>query len=125
VVRPFTPATFPLCARQVGFSRGRGCGPPGEGGYYGAGAVSRNLDLWLVAKHGTMGDNIPMTQSETVPMPSVRIHAGKYHVLGTSRECIVEKAVGGRWCLDVDGEFHKAFDTKREALQYVQRHVEL
>lgn len=59
------------------------------------------------------------------PMQTVKIHEGKYHVLGTSHECIVEKAVTGRWCLDVDGEFHKAFDTKREALVYCQDHPEL
>lgn len=61
----------------------------------------------------------------SAPMPSVKIHAGKYQVLGTSRECIVELAVTGRWCLDVDGEFHQAFDTKREALVYCQEHPEL
>jgi hypothetical protein len=63
--------------------------------------------------------------SDSLPMPSVRMHSGRYQVLGTSRECIVERAVNGRWCLDVDGEFHKAFDTKREALVYCQDNIDL
>jgi len=63
--------------------------------------------------------------SEIQPMPSVKIWAGRYLVLGTTHECIVELAVSGRWCLDVDGEFREAFDTKREALQYCQEHPEL
>lgn len=75
---------------------------------------------WIAAEAKRQG--LPI---ESLPMPSARIHEGKYLVLGTSRECIVERAVGGRWCLDVDGEFHKAFDTKREALVYCQDHPEL
>jgi hypothetical protein len=59
------------------------------------------------------------------PMPSVKIHEGKYIVIGTTHECIVERAVGGRWCLDVNGEFREAFDTKREALVYCQENTDL
>jgi len=66
-----------------------------------------------------------MASSQSLPMPSVKIHAGKYVVLGTSRECIVERCENGRWVLDVDGEFHENFDTKREALVYCQDHSEL
>lgn len=64
----------------------------------------------------------------TIPMPSKRIHAGSYIVLGTSRECLVQQyqwiSIVG-WKLIVDGEFHKSFSTKREALVYCQEHPEL
>lgn len=67
-----------------------------------------------------------MTGSQ--PMPATKIFAGKYAVLGTSRECIVEQyqwiSITG-WRLMVDGEFHKSFRTKREALVYCQDHPEL
>lgn len=63
-----------------------------------------------------------------LPMPSAKIHAGKYEVLGTTHECIVEwwqwVSLTG-WRLMVDGEFHKSFRTKREALVYCQEHPEL
>jgi hypothetical protein len=61
-------------------------------------------------------------------MPTAKVYAGKYQVLGTSRECIVEAfqwvSVAG-WRLMVDGEFHKSFTTKRAALVYCQEHPEL
>lgn len=70
--------------------------------------------------------------SGSLPMQSVKIHEGKYHVLGTSRECIVERATETRgrpgpswWNLYVDGEFHKSFDTKRDALVYCQDNIDL
>lgn len=66
--------------------------------------------------------------SAAQPMPSTKIFAGKYQVLGTSRECIVVQyqwvSITG-WKLMVDGEFHKSFSTKREALVYCQEHPEL
>jgi hypothetical protein len=37
----------------------------------------------------------------------------------------VERCENGRWALDVGGEFHENFDTKREALVYCQDHPEL
>jgi hypothetical protein len=64
----------------------------------------------------------------TQPMPSAKIYAGKYEVLGTTHECIVEEyqwvSIMG-WKLMVDGQFHKSFRTKREALVYCQEHPEL
>jgi len=65
---------------------------------------------------------------EVQPMPSAKIHAGKYEVLGTSRECIVQWdqwLTLTRWVLTVDGSFHKSFPTKRAALVYCQNHPEL
>lgn len=63
-----------------------------------------------------------------IPMPSAKIHAGKYIVLGTTHECIVEQyqwvsLIG--WRLMVDGQFRRSFGTKREALSYCQEHPEL
>lgn len=69
-----------------------------------------------------------MEFTSSQPMPSTRIHAGKYQVLGTSQECIVEQyqwiSITG-WRLMVDGEFHRSFPTKRAALVYCQEHPEL
>ena len=59
------------------------------------------------------------------PMSTTKIHEGKYHILDTSTECIVEKCVNGRWALDSNGEFVASFDTKRDALIYCQEHSEL
>lgn len=66
---------------------------------------------------------------EVIPMKSARIFAGKYEVLGTSTECIIEQKwflgnpVG--WALYSNGEFIRTFPTKRQALQYCQEHPEL
>lgn len=76
-----------------------------------------------------------------VPMPSSRMPSGDYLVLGTSRECIVRRRhrprevvmigfgldalVADGWDLYVDGEFHRWFETKREALQHCQERPDL
>ena len=66
--------------------------------------------------------------NEVQPMPSTRISEGRYAVLGTSTECIVERhatTAWTRWHLYVGGAFHRHFRTKRRALQYCQEHPEL
>lgn len=65
------------------------------------------------------------------PMLSMKIETGRYIVLGTTRECTVEKEFFAdgpslyEWVLYVMGERHESFRTKRDALAYCQLHTEL
>lgn len=60
-------------------------------------------------------------------MQTVRNFSGSYTVLGTTHECIVERAGLdlAMWRLMVNGEFHSFHETKRAALVYCQEHEEL
>jgi len=65
-------------------------------------------------------------------MTSTQIRPGEYEVLGTTHNCRLHREkvyrhMGGgvEWVLYVNGERHRAFDTKRQALQHCQEHPEL
>ncbi len=67
-------------------------------------------------------------KSTTQPMPSTRIYAGRYEVLGTSSHCeILQKQFVSVyvWALYSGGTFVQSFATKREALQHCQENPEL
>ena len=71
-------------------------------------------------------NGFPGLSQTVIPMPSTRIEAGRYVVLGTTREVIAERAADGGWFLRLsETSFIGPFATKRAALQYCQEHPEL
>ena len=66
-------------------------------------------------------------ETATQPMQSVKNYEGSYTVLGTSTECVIERAATNwtRWRLFSGGTLVRSFRTKRQALQYCQEHSEL
>jgi hypothetical protein len=70
--------------------------------------------------------------SGVIPMPSAKIEAGRYVVLGTSNEVIVQRWDDGWWRLEISLGSNEPwrrvgppFKTKRRALQYCQENPEL